>query len=432
MDLNRSWSGARSSWVTCPVLVCLVLAGCDLTRVTVPDQLQLQNLQNPQGAETLRAGAIAEFAQQLSLQAMWSGLLVDELGAVPAAASTYPEDRRVVTELNHYNFMGLSAARLNALIALSAVKEYAPQPAWHVAELYSYVAATEIVFSENLCSGVPLGSIVNGTPTYGPTYTRAQLLAQASADLDSASAYVGGSDSISSLVAVLRGRTLLDNGQYADAATAVSAVPSSFVYPIVFSTTVPNQLNQIYEFIAQDNLFTVSDNEGVNGLPFVSAGDQRVPTTTINGANGNAVAPLNQNAPDAPTSLATGIEAQLILAEATLFAGQTTSWATILNNLRANAITPPMAAIPPDSTVGATSAVQLAVQFRERAFWLFGTGHRLGDLRRLVRQYQLPVESVFPTGLYQGGPQSYGTAVVYVPTGESPNANYSGCIDENP
>ena len=25
--------------------------------------------------------------------------------------------------------------------------------------------------------------------------------------------------------------------------------------------------------------------------------------------------------------------------------------------------------------------------FSERAFWLFATGHRLGDMRRLIRQY---------------------------------------------
>jgi hypothetical protein len=75
--------------------------------------------------------------------------------------------------------------------------------------------------------------------------------------------------------------------------------------------------------------------------------------------------------------------------------------------------------------------MRVAVMFRERAFWLFGTGHRHGDLRRLVRQYGLPVNSVFPTGPYQGGPAAYGSAVVYPVAGDQYNPNYHGCIDTN-
>jgi hypothetical protein len=67
--------------------------------------------------------------------------------------------------------------------------------------------------------------------------------------------------------------------------------------------------------------------------------------------------------------------------------------------------------------------------FRERAFWLFGTGHRLGDLRRLVRQYGRGSETVFPTGNYfKGG--LYGTDVnIPVPFEERNNPNFTGCLD---
>ena len=34
-----------------------------------------------------------------------------------------------------------------------------------------------------------------------------------------------------------------------------------------------------------------------------------------------------------------------------------------------------------------TPAAREDLMFRERAFWLFGTGHRLGDMRRMIRQY---------------------------------------------
>lgn len=44
--------------------------------------------------------------------------------------------------------------------------------------------------------------------------------------------------------------------------------------------------------------------------------------------------------------------------------------------------------------------------FCERAFWMFGTGHRLGDLRRLIRQYGRTAETIFPTGAYPKGGNS--------------------------
>ncbi len=49
--------------------------------------------------------------------------------------------------------------------------------------------------------------------------------------------------------------------------------------------------------------------------------------------------------------------------------------------------------------------------FAERAFWLFATGHRLGDMRRLIRQYGRDPETVFPTGDWFKGGLTYGTDV---------------------
>ena len=79
--------------------------------------------------------------------------------------------------------------------------------------------------------------------------------------------------------------------------------------------------------------------------------------------------------------------------------------------------------------------------FRERAFWLYATGHRLGDLRRLSRSlarggYGRDPESVFPTGtyIYRGKPQgTYGTDVNFpIPIEEGNNPLSQGCIDRDP
>jgi len=82
---------------------------------------------------------------------------------------------------------------------------------------------------------------------------------------------------------------------------------------------------------------------------------------------------------------------------------------------------------------GAANNAEVLLTMRERAFWLFATAHRLGDLRRLVRDYGLPANSVYPTGTYifASAPQgTYGPDLVFpVPLeeGNNPNFNASAC-----
>jgi hypothetical protein len=68
--------------------------------------------------------------------------------------------------------------------------------------------------------------------------------------------------------------------------------------------------------------------------------------------------------------------------------------------------------------------------FTERAYWLFLTGHRQGDLRRLVRNYGRPQDTVYPSGSYFGGQGSYGSDVnLPIPANEQTNPLFHGCID---
>ncbi len=75
--------------------------------------------------------------------------------------------------------------------------------------------------------------------------------------------------------------------------------------------------------------------------------------------------------------------------------------------------------------------------FHERAFWMFSTGHRLGDMRRLVRGttaggYGRADSTVYPTGAwFKGG--NYGDAIqMALPVEELNNPNFHGCADRNP
>lgn len=78
-----------------------------------------------------------------------------------------------------------------------------------------------------------------------------------------------------------------------------------------------------------------------------------------------------------------------------------------------------------------TADERVNLLFRERAFWTFGTGHRHGDLGRLIRQYNRSANSVFPTGnWFNGGP--YGSDINFpIPFEETNNPNFTTCTDRN-
>jgi hypothetical protein len=82
------------------------------------------------------------------------------------------------------------------------------------------------------------------------------------------------------------------------------------------------------------------------------------------------------------------------------------------------------------------------VLFRERAYWLFLTAHRVGDLRRMIRQYGRGAETVFPTGAYSSNGRTtiYGTDTSFpIPVEElnnpevpqNPPPNLKGCINRD-
>jgi hypothetical protein len=163
---------------------------------------------------------------------------------------------------------------------------------------------------------------------------------------------------------------------------------------------------------------------------------------------------------DDDVPVASGVEARLIQAEAALRSGDVAGYLSIMNNLRANAAARIAILYPATSTnvsearrrmfattlapltdPGAGAATPAAARdarvrllFRERAFWLFLSGHRQGDLRRMIRDYGYTQAQVFPTGPYYRTPGTfYGDDVAFpLPQREENNQQYvpSACIVE--
>ncbi len=436
--------------------------------------------QNQTGAEGLLADGKSQVFRGLaegiggfsSGLLQWSGLLGDEFRWTYFTydASAANIDARITVAANGFQESGdqaiqmLSRGRLTLLSAVPVLEQYEPASARStVGEAFALTGYAELLVAEDYCAGVALAALVPVQGIrYGTPLTTDSLLAVAEADFDSAAAYAGGDALIAPLAAVGLARVHLDRGQFAAAGTAASGVPTSFVYNTVLeaggfsSGSGPNTFN-LYDTQAPYfgcGYVNVGDHKGGNGLDYVSAGDPRlVLATTVamtcdglytGSADSVWYYPVKFGNPSVYIPLATGVEARLIQAEAALQAQSVGTWAADLNALRADSADTKVtfsALLPPDSTTAASQAEQVDVMFRERAFWLYGTGTRLGDMRRLIRQYGRDQSTVFPTGPYPSGANpklpsplpNYGTDVsltLPTPAGglSDPNPNYKGCL----
>ena len=336
--------------------------------------------------------------------------------------------------------------------AVQSLKVNVPTAPAEAGQMYFLLGYTEMQLGEFFCNGIALGYTENGSPNYTQPLTDQAVFAVAAAHFDSATAASTGTDALSVQVhnaaAVGKARVLVDMGQFAQAAAAVSAVATSFQYTMTYAQT--SQDNDIWIMTTNVKRYTVGDsfdivngavNQIKNAIPFASAADPRVPVTggTTNFANksfdGNT-AYVGQAlwGRDDPNVIVSGIDARLVEAEAKLQTNDYAGMVTILNALRASPQTlgvlkvPAMAAI---ATTPTTLSDAVSLYFREKAFWQFGRGVRLGDMRRLIRQYGRTQDNVFPTGVFfKGG--NYGTDVNFpVPDADKSNPNFNGCLDRN-
>ena len=237
-------------------------------------------------------------------------------------------------------------------------------------------------------------------------------------------------------------------------------MPTTFAYVVQHDLNTARQQNGAYSGIRKFKRYGVADKEGGAGFPWRTTLDPRTPFTRVPGTNRgfDAATPqfdqLRYVDEKAAITLATGLEARLINAEAALRRSDTTGFMGLLNGLRA--VPPsyilagvqgtsvpndqprpvaPLAALanPTDST----AAIDLL--FAERARWLWGTAHRLNDLRRLERAlgvrggFGRPDSTLFPHGVYFKNGLTYGTDVNFpVPLDEQNNPNFTQCLDRLP
>lgn len=433
-------------------LVAIVTAsGCtsDILNVKTPNIITEPALSGTMGVTTMRNGSLMDFTVAFSGTqdgyVVSSGTLGDEIMSTDTFADRYATDARNAVEILggaiDVNYQGLQKARAGlgqTIRKWQEVKTTAAAARDSLAEMYAIRGYSEMLFGEGFCSGVPFSKVLdNGDFEYGDPLTTAQMFAVAAASIDSALANASSSN-IRSLAAVAKGRVLVNQGQFAQAAAAVANVPTSYKYLIYHSIATARQNNGIWNgtFIASPR-YNVGTKEGINGIDYlVTPADPRVPwvpSTRIgfDAFSTNLPTEMKYTTQGSPVVLADGIEARLIEAEAALGGTASSTQAsrdamtTILNNLRATGLSVVIA--PLASPTAHDAAVDML--FKERAYWMWLTGHRLGDMRRLISQYGRSADKVFPVGgiLYRPG-SSYGTRTsLIVPVRERNNPKFKGC-----
>jgi hypothetical protein len=476
-NMRNSLLAVRRVLATAGIMVSAAITlSCDATERLLeaedPDLVPPENVNSPDGAEGVRLGAMRRWSLTTAgpntngSESTWlfGGLLTDEWGT----ASTFVQNDQVDTRRTGADnstvtnaFRALNRVRTAANQAIPLMREWRPTEATRLAELYLARAFAEMQLASDFCNGIPLsdaatadGIIIYGDPISGDSVFKLSVIT-ADSGIALATATDTQTTNILFALRVIRARSSMATATTPAARAAVAAqvttalIPTAFSYNHTFSTTTGDngiwgQPNSNRRYLVGDSVEGNSRNILVrNAIPFFSSRDPRLPanytiTTTAgrtdttksqDGLTNSRITPLYGRTTS--IAVANGIDARLIEAEAQLNAGNvagTNGMLPILNGLRGSArslgtvTTPVMAALADPGT----QAGQEDLLFREKAFWTFSRGQRLGDMRRLIRQYGRSATDVYPEGQHYRG-TTYGTDLTLpIPQQELNNPKYTG------
>ena len=428
-----------------------------LLGVTDPDIIFPADLERADGAIAIGNGTIGTFRSITGGgESTWlfGGLLADEWSTSSTFIQNDETDQRQIQLINSSvtgMLRNLYRTRTRAYEAIESLRKFSPNSRALIAEMYLARGFAEMQLALDFCNGIPIpNNPLSNPPENGQPKNTTQVFQLAAASLDSGLAFANGADAQSVLmnrsIRVVRARVALALGDFSGAGTLVAGLPTSFTYAHTFSLTTSS--NTLWGQGLSSRRYSVGDSvEGnsrnirvTNAIPFASARDPRLPVTiptsgAINGQDGQTYTRTTGMWQQlTAVDVVNGVDARMIEAEVALRAGNVTQWLAIHNALR---LAPPklgeiQPVAMPQLTDPGTDEARVNLHFREKAFWTFSRGQRLGDMRRLIRQYGRTEATVFPQGIhYKGG--SYGRDVnLPVTQPEQNNPNFTGCTDRNP
>ncbi|HYD51082.1 MAG TPA: hypothetical protein VEA99_00590 [Gemmatimonadaceae bacterium] len=391
------------------VALAVAFAACDIEeilKVESPTRIPAGALEStPANAALLVNGAVADFDCAFQSYVVVSGLIGEELDDYTQTAARWPYDRRDVQANQTFYATGtcvglgvyapLQTARVSAnnirRLLVQWTDQEVPGRALLMARAAAYEAWSQFLLAEGFCTTV-FSTFDGASFAYGPEITRAQALATAEATFTeaiTAAQAVGGAsaDSIRYMALLGRARARLDQGNLTGARADAALVPASFVFNSTASAVSSRRSNRVY---SESNNIGVSSTVGPR---YRALNDPRIPVLNLNRSNALGVpawAQMKYPSAATPIPLATGAEAQLIVAEADA-AGNPTNALSIINTFRA--------AGNQGAYTGAADAASLKaeiVEQRRRA--LFLTGTHLGDVIRYSITPTPAAGTIHPSG----------------------------------
>lgn len=378
------------------------LTACEgLLEVQAPSRVLEENLNTPESAKLLVDGARAAFGCAFQAYINGTALLTDEMEDTQLAAAAWDWDRRGWTgslgqayaesPCTAFQIFGiyvpLQTARFAADDAARKLTDFTDQQVPNrvalLAQANLLAGYSRILLGEGFCAtAIDLG----------PQQTPSDLFTAAQSRFTDAIAQgqQSGQTAIVTAAQLGRARARLNlarlpgqpanAAKYAEAKADAQLVPAGFVYNMPYNSATTYSQNNIVQRNRLSLLFGVAPN-------YRNLNDPRVSVTNsgLRGADAvNTVWFANKYAAlNSPIALAKYAEAQLIVAEAELAAGNTGTAIAVLNALRGRS----GVGLPPYS--GATDAASVqAFLLSERSKELFLEGHHFWDVNR----FNLPLE----------------------------------------
>jgi len=248
-----------------------------------------------------------------------------------------------------------------------------------IARVSAYEAWSQLLIGEAFCETV-FSQVQGETVLFGTKITRVQALDSAIARFTSAIAAIGTTtgataDSLRNFALVGRARANQDHGNLAAARADAVQVPAAFVWNATASNANTRRQNRVFNENSATG--TPSSSVGARFRAPTYANDPRIKATNSGKISNGTNVPLwiqgKYAAVSTPIPVATGTEAQLIVAEADISSNRANTLAIIAAMRTAGA---------QPAYTGTTAAEDLAEVIDQRRRALFLTGTAFGDIIR--------------------------------------------------
>ena len=392
----------------------LFLAGCgaldDLLSVDAPSLVAAGDLDDPAAAELLVSSVANEFRCMWTHYVAASALTGNEMGEATATTVLTIWDSRI-HDTSGYGaqyattdcgsgqpslYLPMSRTRWLGDSVLESLNGWddasVDSRSAKIGEVALYTGYTYLLFGEAFCD--------NEIAFDGGARQSRAVTWEAAVDLFD-QAIASGSADVANAARVGKGRALVNLGQYAAAASAVSSVPEGFSWELQSSNADADTRNKVAELNVRDTEITVEPL--YRDVMFAGVPDPRVAVTDEGITGTGSTIPIftadKYSSVEAPHVAASWEEAQLIIAEANARAGgaaELDAAVDIINDLHSRT-TPAL----PDFASSDQAEILSQIEY-ERQAELFLEGQHLHDLWRFNQDLVPAPGEDHPFGAFYG------------------------------